>query len=478
MGWLVILGLLGEALARAGGGHGYSGGGSSGGGSYGGGGGFSFGGGSSDGDGGALLWWLLFEHPAIGVPVVLVVAAIWIWQANQKFNDSQRRVYRRGAPIPPPQRASLKERDPGFSEPLFLDLARLVFVRGHEERGRGNDEVLEAWLSEGARRMLANLATPVRDVIIGATSVTDIEIDGNVARILVRFDANITEGHRKKIVRERWTFQRLADARSPGPERMRALNCVNCGSPAERLTDGRCQNCNTVLVDARVQWRATSMIRESERVVVGVELHLGGGVEVGTDLPTVRAPDATAQLRAISARDPSFSWNDFRRHAIEVFGKIQSAWGEMKWEQARPYETDFLFQQHRYWIDRYREEGYRNRIDDAVVTGVDLARVSIDAHIESITVRIYARMLDWTEDKNGKVVGGSDTDPKIFSEYWTFVRTAGRGHKPVSSTNCPNCGAPLDRVSETGVCGYCEAKITGGDFDWVLSAIDQDEEYR
>jgi hypothetical protein len=33
-------------------------------------------------------------------------------------------------------------------------------------------------------------------------------------------------------------------------------------------------------------------------------------------------------------------------------------------------------------------------------------------------------------------------------------------------------------VSETGVCGYCDAKITGGEFDWVLSTIDQDETYR
>ena len=37
---------------------------------------------------------------------------------------------------------------------------------------------------------------------------------------------------------------------------------------------------------------------------------------------------------------------------------------------------------------------------------------------------------------------------------------------------CPNCGAPLD-VNETGDCKFCGAAVTSGKFDWVLSKIDQ-----
>jgi hypothetical protein len=32
-------------------------------------------------------------------------------------------------------------------------------------------------------------------------------------------------------------------------------------------------------------------------------------------------------------------------------------------------------------------------------------------------------------------------------------------------------------VNHTGECEYCQNVITLGDFDWVLSAIDQDEVY-
>ena len=38
-------------------------------------------------------------------------------------------------------------------------------------------------------------------------------------------------------------------------------------------------------------------------------------------------------------------------------------------------------------------------------------------------------------------------------------------------------GAPLDAISMAVVCGYCNAKVSGGAFDWVLSRIEQDESY-
>ena len=41
---------------------------------------------------------------------------------------------------------------------------------------------------------------------------------------------------------------------------------------------------------------------------------------------------------------------------------------------------------------------------------------------------------------------------------------------------CPNCGAAL-KVNMAGVCEYCRSKITSGEFDWVLSRIEQDEAY-
>jgi hypothetical protein len=81
-------------------------------------------------------------------------------------------------------------------------------------------------------------------------------------------------------------------------------------------------------------------------------------------------------------------------------------------------------------------------------------------------------------DSKGKVVGGNAKVNRRFSEYWTFIRTAGKAVAPRHDDNhCPNCGAPLDNVNAAGVCAYCDTKIVTGDYDWVLSRIEQADVY-
>lgn len=473
---IALLLLVGEALARAGGGHDFSG--PSGGGSWSGGGG----GGSIDGDGIGLLIWLVIEHPVIGIPVALVVIGFVVW--SKTHGVDQRRVVRtQHRPFVPPKAdaRALRSRDPNFSEPLFLDLARLVYTRAHEARGRGDWDVLAPYLTPAVIDALRRRAPgqPVRDVILGATRIDGVGFSGDTVRIAVLFEGNLTEGPQKRIVRERWSFRRAADTLSPGPDRMRVLACPSCGSPIETTKEGRCRNCDAVLTDGRIQWQVHEVQVLVSEPAPPLRLTRGAGIEVGTDLPLVLAPDLPAQLRAFQARHPETSWPELRARFVEVFVRIQEAWSEQTWEKARPFETDFLFQQHRYWIERYAAEGLKNRMDRVQVTDVALARIAVDAYLEAVTVRIFARMRDWTENARGEVVGGSRTQDRVFSEYWTFLRSAGAPAKPRDQVdNCPSCGAPLDNVSETGVCGYCDARITGGEYDWVLSAIDQDEAYR
>lgn len=112
-----------------------------------------------------------------------------------------------------------------------------------------------------------------------------------------------------------------------------------------------------------------------------------------------------------------------------------------------------------------------------MVTRVELCDVETDAWVETIKVRIFARCLDWTERRSdGAVVGGSKSQPRRFSEYWTFYRSVGARSAAADTLHCPSCGAPLDKMGETGVCGYCESKVSQGQFDWVASRIEQDED--
>ena len=167
----------------------------------------------------------------------------------------------------------------------------------------------------------------------------------------------------------------------------------------------------------------------------------------------------------------------FQQTVTTAFMAMQEAWSALKWEKARPYQTDRLYQSNRFWIENYRRSGYRNHLADIHIDRIQPVKITLDAYYEAITVRIYARMLDWTTDADGKLIGGSDKQPKIFSEYWTFVRSATQASEGWDGSSCPSCGAPLDKISASGVCGYCDTKISSGQFSWVVSAITQDESY-
>lgn len=63
------------------------------------------------------------------------------------------------------------------------------------------------------------------------------------------------------------------------------------------------------------------------------------------------------------------------------------------------------------------------------------------------------------------------------SEYWTLIRSASARGVPRLDQNCPGCGVSLT-LNMAGVCEHCGVHVTSGEFDWVLSKIEQDEAYR
>jgi hypothetical protein len=131
---------------------------------------------------------------------------------------------------------------------------------------------------------------------------------------------------------------------------------------------------------------------------------------------------------------------------------------------------------HGYWIDAYRQQRLRNVLDQTTLESMHPVRIESDGFYDALTVRIFASMLDYTVDAQGRVVAGSKTRPRRFSEYWTFVRRRGVAESQRLNSACPNCGAPL-KINMAGTCQYCGGKVTSGNFDWVLSKIEQDESY-
>jgi predicted lipid-binding transport protein (Tim44 family) len=375
--------------------------------------------------------------------------------------------------------------DEDFSYALFEDFAYALYAETHYARGGGRIERVTPYLGDKARwALMVALGTPreVRNVVIGAMRVEAVRRPkGHPDRVavVVRFEANYVEVSEKGdetayYADERWTFERDQGAKSRAPEAARVVGCPNCGAPLDKIVGGTCKSCGAAGWSGEREWfvtKAVSLTREPRSPAAA-----GDAEEVGTDLPTVVDPDARARFDDLKAKDPGFAWPAFVARIETVFGAFHASWSARDLAKVRPYLSDNLFEAQRYWVDAYKRSGLRNVTEGARVVSVHMARISSDKHYDAVTVRVFATCLDYTLDEGGNLVAGSREKPREYSEYWTFLRGAGAKGAPRADAACPNCGAPLD-VGMAGQCTYCKAKVTGGEFDWVLSRIEQDEAY-
>ena len=499
LGAVIVLGaalFATQASARVGGGQSYGGGGSHGGGG---------------GGAGALVYllirfllWLTIEHPVIGIPVDIIVIGLVIYWFSRPAKKTLT-VASSSSIVSAPdsiatavqqqgwQRAfnQLRRFDPNFSEIIFIDFCYALYGRAHDARGRGAKDLdlLSPYLSEAARASLLKLNAPnlkaVQGIIVGAMQVLDVRgLESPTVGISVGFEANYTEftpregdprGEMSYYVRERWELERKRDVLSPTPEQATALHCPRCGAPLQKDTVGACAFCGTKIDSGEFNWYVRSvstLSREARGPLLTSDVP-----EVGTDYPTITQPNFPAVRAAFEQNDPTFKWAEFQSRARLIFNELQEAWSTLNWERARPHETDNIFQMHRYWIEAYKRQGLRNALDQYQIQAMQPVKIKEDNFYQAITLRIFAQGFDYTVDANNRVVCGSKTKLRRWSEYWTFIRS--RKAKPGAAhadLNCPNCGAHL-KVNATGICEFCGGKITSGEFDWVLSKIEQDESY-
>jgi predicted lipid-binding transport protein (Tim44 family) len=477
-----------EAAARPGGGQGYSGGGSSGG---------SSGGGGGDGAGLILelLVRLIFAYPAIGIPVALVVAYLW-WRHSHHVADVSSDRWSSGggeeAEAPAPARRArmdrIREVDPGFSAVLFEDFVYALYARVNMARGDAKAMAkLAPYVAEGSRAaMLAREPSGVRivGVIVGALRVVGVRLpadrgEDSKVRVDLEIEANFTAGETGHYVQELWTLERSATVVSkppPGPGEAHEFRCPSCGAPFEASDDDTCRYCKREVGEGRFDWTLTHV--RLQRQETRPPALTSDVAEQGTDLPTVFDPQVRAQHAALIAEDPGAAPEQLERRLRTIYAELNAAWSALDLRKVRPYVSDSLFNYLAYWITAYREQGLRNVLEQMAISRMQIVKLTRDRHYDAITLRFWASGLDYTvRAADGKRVSGSSSRPRGYSEYWTLIRgTAVRG-APKAAGTCPSCGAPLDRVNMAGTCEYCGGHLTRGEFDWVLSKIEQDDSY-
>ncbi len=493
--FIVLVALDPEARPAAG--AGYSGGGG-GGYSGGGGGGYSGGGSSSGGgDGAGLILYLLLRlviaYPAFGVPALLI-GLVFLYlrmnHANSVRQDAWSSAGPHDAPFTPRRYtdlAVLRARDPEFSVVLFEDFMYALYARVQTARGdRAAMAALAPYVAEATRAALLARepsGVPIEGVIVGAMRVCSVhnpDDDARNVRVELEFEANysarIAGEARGHYIVERWVVERAANVRSKPPTGVYDFRCPSCGAPFEGTADGRCRFCNNEVDAGRFDWTLTrvNLVRQETRPPA-----LTADVaEQGTDSPTVFDPNVQRHHAALIADDPGAAPERIEQRLRAIYRELNAAWTARDLKRARPYVSDALFNYLAYWITAYQQQGLRNVLEDMEISRLQFVKVTRDRHYDAITLRFWATGRDYTvRVGDGERVSGSKSRPRAYSEYWTLIRGATVRGAPRAPGDCPGCGAPPARVSKAGNCEYCGAHLTRGEFDWVLSKIEQDDSY-
>ncbi|MEM6997216.1 MAG: TIM44-like domain-containing protein, partial [Myxococcota bacterium] len=376
--------------------------------------------------------------------------------------------------------------DAGFSRVLLEDFLYGLYVRCHEARP---DAVasLAPYLTPAARRALQ--AQPrgnviaVSAVVVGGMTLRHLSMTDTTARLTVGFEANFTETYAAAeerlqlglYSRERWILERKLTAKTRDPDQVRAFNCPSCAAPVQDDAGDACAHCGATHATGEHAWVVHSI--KVEQAMPRPPGLTGYAEEVGTLSPTLVDKGLARSERELQAHDPEFSRQDLFARTRLIYDAMNEAWTSLLWEHARPFTSDRFWLSMRYWINAYRDSDLHNVMEAARITRIEMVDVELDAHYQSVTVRIFATALDYTQHSGtGAVVGGNRHTPRDYSEYWTLIRARDCKGGSCTERNCPNCGAPL-AITMAGNCEHCSVKITAGAADWVLSTIQQDETY-
>ncbi len=449
---------------------------------------YSSGGGGGGSRGGGLgLCMVVF------VLLVLAVIVFGIYSRAQKERPDWSSMAE--VPLPPPQNthratsinegfAALLKIDPGFSRTLLEDFLYALYGEVQRRRGGGRLPELAAYLSPGAQRAyMTNQADEVRDIVVGALTFERVHIPSGStgrARLHVRFISNFTEiaGGRAQAyyVEEVWTISRNVETPSRKPENARVIGCPSCGGPLDSNTQGVCRYCNArISGEEELDWFVDDIAVEQREA--RPPMLTGTVEEQGTDLPTIHDPALQQNQAALAARDPELSWPAFEARVATIFRAFHESWTAQDLGPVRPFLSDNLFDTQAYWVAAYKAQGLRNISERPELKSTELCKIDSDGHYDTVTVRMWAQNLDYTLDASNRVVGGDRGKVRQYTEYWTLIRGRGAHGTPKAERVCPSCGAPAEQINMAGTCQHCGNKVTNGQFDWVLSRIEQDEVY-
>ncbi|HEX8914670.1 MAG TPA: Tim44-like domain-containing protein, partial [Humisphaera sp.] len=453
---VVLLAVPTELLARAGGGEGYSGGHSSGGGSGGGGG----------GDGGAILYLvfellkLCFYHPAVGIPIVLVVAGFFVYAYYKGQDSYQASVIRRATADRDVRRqpaiaAEIRAQDPAFDPDAFLARVRDAFLKIQQAWAGQDLSAVRPFISDAVHerfglqfdeqkamgiRNRMDRVTVQRATLAGARSdelfdELDVRIQASAVDQKVRLaDGGVVSGSPlPQPFVEVWSFLRRRGAVSH-PEKPGLMEgcCPNCGAAVAMNQNANCQYCGALLRSGQYDWVLVEITQEYEWQ------------------PRERA--GAPGVDAVRARDPEFNPQELEDRASVVFWRRTAADRLNSAKPIRKVTTDAFAEAYEQRTARAAGQP-RSYHGECAVGAVNLlgvvpaggggGAVPDDGQDRAL---VEVRWSGWrfTAFPDGRpTVRGEQSS--VVHALFVLARRADAKSNPdqsVASAHCPSCGAP------------------------------------
>lgn len=113
--------------------------------------------------------------------------------------------------------------------------------------------------------------------------------------------------------------------------------------------------------------------------------------------------------------------------------QIQSAWSAQNVNALSSMTTPEMTQYFGEQLSDLSSRGARNIVSNVQFLQGDLSEAWREGNLTYATVAMRYSMIDVTTDNMGNVIDGSQTNPQVVTELWTFVRADGRGNWVLSA---------------------------------------------
>ena len=454
-----------------------------GGGSFGGGGGGGggFGGGGGDGEGlFYLLYWLVrfaIEYPAVGVPLLIVVVAVFLYGARAGWWKHEERTIRRARPqrrarVSDNAVAELRRRDPDFDRAKFFSRVAVAFHKAQDSWCAQDLEPIRAFVSDGVfERFSLQIESQIdegwrqgmSEVHTEPFTIVHVASGRHFDTVTVRipFQAEIFRVHRdsgdrvegselpRRAFAECWGFVRRRGAKSLTGGGLIEGKCPNCGAPLAMNQSARCTSCEAHLRSGQYDWVLAEITQASEW------------------RPEVEA--AVAGLERYAEGDPGLNVQLLEDHASVAFWRWSAAARQGRVDPLVRIATPEFCAEYGAGLSSSKEE--RTYLGDRAVGSVRILGLLAGAARDRAVIEVVWDGRPTTVDETGR--RDIAPDRRRRRSLLVLGRRAGEQtsvRDTFTATHCRNCGAP-DPGGTDPLCSYCEAPRTGDAATWLLQDV-------